>query len=603
MAKTNIYYIAGSLVIASILIGGILLNFEINKGYASISRNGIELARENWLVIEEPNINLTQRLSLTTVKLTNLTTAYKVTKSAPYYKGTSLKGRIYEYFFFKKQTDRLEEFPKQYLVKWSPKNLSGGYQLVWNIFNIKDNPYSDGIYNQCQYTFGGVKVDLKNECSKLEKVLINENKANFYFNSINGIQNFDLLFVDPTDTPMINFTNPTPRNASIIWDTFLNLTNLINITINASIIDTFTFMFDITNYTIYNNSLVLMMNLDNVTTLDDSATKFVDVSKYSQNGTCVGTACPFINSSGKYNKALSFDGTTDFVDLGSSAALNIMGDLTIAGWVRTSETTIQGFLAKGPEGGSGATGYLTYIWSDGKIAFYSSGGGGFVFSTATVNDGLWHHIAIVLRGTSVSFYKDGVFSATAVSAVPLSTSGSGRIGRESTNGFYFKGSIDEVRVFNRSSFVNEINQSYYSNLYKYQGNTWNYITNQSNLVNGTYTYYGYVKNTAGNANFTETRTFCVNTSGGYTNDCPAPPSAPAGDTCTYTSGTWTVNWFDNCTITTNINLNKNSLIIDGRSGCGTFMLLGGNVSNANVSRWPHATQNYCNVARRGGNFR
>ena len=75
------------------------------------------------------------------------------------------------------------------------------------------------------------------------------------------------------------------------------------------------------------------------------------------------------------------------------------------------------------------------------------------------------------------------------------------------------------------------------------------------------------------------------------------------DTCTYTSGTWNVNWFDNCTITSNINLLGNQLILDGRNGCGTFLLLGGNISNANVSRYSHSNQNQiCNVARRGGSL-
>ncbi len=80
--------------------------------------------------------------------------------------------------------------------------------------------------------------------------------------------------------------------------------------------------------------------------------------------------------------------------------------------------------------------------------------------------------------------------------------------REDSN---FKGVIDEIRIYNRALSEEEAIQHYYSVLYKYDIDKWSFYTNQSNLAEGTYTYYGCAKDIAENNNCTETRvlTICV----------------------------------------------------------------------------------------------
>jgi hypothetical protein len=64
------------------------------------------------------------------------------------------------------------------------------------------------------------------------------------------------------------------------------------------------------NFTLYDNSLVLMMNFDNVSALGENASKVVDVSPYGAgNGTPTNGA--FFNSAGKYGGAMSFNGSDD----------------------------------------------------------------------------------------------------------------------------------------------------------------------------------------------------------------------------------------------------------------------------------------------------
>ena len=60
----------------------------------------------------------------------------------------------------------------------------------------------------------------------------------------------------------------------------------------------------------------------------------------------------------------------------------------------------------------------------------------------------------------------------------------------------------------------------------------------------------------------------------------APPPAAAADTCTYVSGDWNMNCYDNCTITTTNNIANNNLILSGRNG-NPSIKNGGSVTNIN----------------------
>ena len=75
---------------------------------------------------------------------------------------------------------------------------------------------------------------------------------------------------------MISFVAPTLANGT-------STTNA-SITINVSIIEYLLrevkFNWNGTNYTIYNNSLVLMYNMNNLSALGENATHVADLSKY-----------------------------------------------------------------------------------------------------------------------------------------------------------------------------------------------------------------------------------------------------------------------------------------------------------------------------------
>ena len=98
-------------------------------------------------------------------------------------------------------TTEPKEFPKEYLVNWQPTDTRR-YKLIWRVYDIKDQPYIDGIYHDCSYNFGELYVGINN-CEELDFVEISGDKANIYFNKRRNNQLLDLIFIDP---PIPNIT-------------------------------------------------------------------------------------------------------------------------------------------------------------------------------------------------------------------------------------------------------------------------------------------------------------------------------------------------------------------------------------------------------------
>jgi len=71
-----------------------------------------------------------------------------------------------------------------------------------------------------------------------------------------------------------------------------------------------------------------------------------------------------------------------------------------------------------------------------------------VSSGIAVNDGYWHHVGLVVVGTTTYLYCDGTFTAiTGLTASSLSTSGNLNIGASGTN-VTFNGQVDEIVISN-----------------------------------------------------------------------------------------------------------------------------------------------------------
>src|SRR5882724_6622505 len=66
---------------------------------------------------------------------------------------------------------------------------------------------------------------------------------------------------------------------------------------------------------------------------EGNGSTFTDLSGHNLTGTIVGASW---TAQGKYGNALSFNGTSSFVDLGNPAALQLTGNMTIEAWVNAA---------------------------------------------------------------------------------------------------------------------------------------------------------------------------------------------------------------------------------------------------------------------------
>jgi len=320
----------------------------------------------------------------------------------------------------------------------------------------------------------------------------------------------------------------------------------INISVNSSILDEFRFQWNNTNYTFLgsagnstamtigdDNSLVLAMAFNNMSEVgesyNNSAGMFIyDYSGLGNNGTTATTAAsPTYNSTGKFGGAFMFDGVNDYVDCGGDNSLKPTDAITVEAWVYIDSTANDNIVAHlvtttrivTPTGG-----YLI-AWED-RGGVY---GNNSIFFTVTAGDGTsaqskredivdgWHHVVGTydkdIGGTEeVKLYIDGILEATGDYSKAIDQSPTNlKIGGSSHAGENYNGTIDEVRIYNRSLTAEEIRLSYGSSLVQLNSTHWKFFSNITREPDGNYNYLGWANNSAGNEGTTGTRTLTIDT--------------------------------------------------------------------------------------------
>jgi hypothetical protein len=156
---------------------------------------------------------------------------------------------------------------------------------------------------------------------------------------------------------------------------------------------------------------------------------------------------------GRFCGALSFDGVNDRVNVADSNLLDLTNGMTLMAWVRPS--SIQGWttvvLKERPNG----LAYALYASDDtGKPpAGYVNLGGGdeSVTEPPALALNRWVHLATTFDGSNLRLYVNGALMRTRSTAGSIVTSGRAlRIGGNEIWGEYFRGLIDEVRVYGRA---------------------------------------------------------------------------------------------------------------------------------------------------------
>ncbi len=337
---------------------------------------------------------------------------------------------------------------------------------------------------------------------------------NITVNDSHSNENSSLMKINVTSqtSSAINFVTPTPANL-----TAQSTTNVeINVSITESDLSELTYNWNGTNYTMYNDSMILMMNFDNVSALGENNTYVVDLSGNDDNGTVNGATW---NNSGKYSGTYDFDGTSsDYITISDSPRVRLVDNFTIGVWVYSNNPSNSGRIYNKESSTNGLSNYILDI-ANNKIRFQFNDLTPIThLGVANITSQTWYHIMITYSSNTLTSYLNGTLDNVSTHSGTIGTSSNpfyiGRFDDQFNQNF--NGSIDELRIWNRTLSAAEVYQQYASNLRKYNTNKWSLYVNQSKnattgLVEGNYTYQVFSLNSENNKNSTGPRTVIIDT--------------------------------------------------------------------------------------------
>ena len=204
--------------------------------------------------------------------------------------------------------------------------------------------------------------------------------------------------------------------------------------------------------------------------------------------------------------ALTFDGSNDYVDLGTGFGNFGTGDFSIEAKFKTAAANSgePGMISKRGNGCNHSS-FWSLACEGGRIALKINqdnfGTNQFyIGSPLTYNDNTWHHLAVTRSGTALKLYIDGVLvnSITTSAVTNISNTTSVKIGNSPCGSY--SGSLDEVRIWNRAVTQCEIQNNMNDELangqtglvayYKFNQSSGTSLTDESgNNRNGTLTNF------------------------------------------------------------------------------------------------------------------
>jgi CSLREA domain-containing protein len=246
----------------------------------------------------------------------------------------------------------------------------------------------------------------------------------------------------------------------------------------------------------------------------------------SSNGTPSGgvTFAP-----GKVAQAFNFDGVDGSVNFGNTLGNFGTSDFSIDFWIKTTSTRFEAVLNKRSDCSDGNFFSIRLVGGTLSAEILGNGTGNISLnSDRIINDGAYHHIALVRSNTTASLYIDGVVdtSQTAADAMVADVSNTTdfQAGVDQCTGLgvnYFTGQLDEIEVFDHALTTLNIADIYNAS---FAGKC---HTSTIQFSSATYS----VDETGGTATITVTRAGAHDTTTSVQYDTIAGGTATGGATC------------------------------------------------------------------------
>lgn len=221
--------------------------------------------------------------------------------------------------------------------------------------------------------------------------------------------------------------------------------------------------------------------------LDESSGNITD-SAGSNTGTNTGTTT---FTTGKLNNGASFNGSSQYFDMGTPASLNITGNITMSAWIKTTQGSgTEGAIISNYNSGGSKCQYQMKVYnSAGTITIrynINNTSQQELQSVGSITSNVWTHVVGTYDGSTIRLYINGKLdtSVSATQTPPSSGYGNTAIGRAgSYNGLYYNGMIDEATIWSRALSLDEILQIYNN------GKTNAYPHTDTPALYGSTTYY------------------------------------------------------------------------------------------------------------------
>lgn len=206
----------------------------------------------------------------------------------------------------------------------------------------------------------------------------------------------------------------------------------------------------------------------------DTGTEIKDISGNGNHGDALGSLATTSVIPGTLGQALSFNGSSDYVDIGTLADTATTSAFTVSAWIYQSSLVSGSIVTRSKDTNPFwlVDSNDTYGGSDDIRTFIESGSGdNFGYTTDNVHSsGSWEHWVSVFDGTlsgnanRLKLYKNGTQqSLTFIGTIPAATVSSGTV-HANIGGYYnsasWNGKIDDVRIYNRALSSSEVANLY-----------------------------------------------------------------------------------------------------------------------------------------------
>ncbi len=211
-----------------------------------------------------------------------------------------------------------------------------------------------------------------------------------------------------------------------------------------------------------------------------------DASGNGHHGTPYGGPTPVMDRFGNLNRAYNFDGVDDYIRIPHHEDLNVANSFTISIWIKYCSEQYDSMafgpsiFEKGDTGRTASNSITASLYSLSLVSGYVSGnlalgGGGWrsIVSQSSFADGDWHHVGYTgtlasnSLQTSDSLYIDGILATAGSIGEQFGTNhaalfiGYSNFLRIWVNlDYYYKGAIDDIRLYNRPLSRTEVNALY-----------------------------------------------------------------------------------------------------------------------------------------------